>query len=139
MCSCSLSCIPLGNLLTQSVSHFPLCLCGDSFFLTHGIMKIKYTNICENTQKLCLSHSKCHVNISYYYQYFGKHLEGLAHRSQWCLQFTARSQSVFQNPLKLQLTNGGLEPHLVIKILSAKACAITLQNPTLCRLPFMSH
>lgn len=42
-------------------------------------------------------------------------------------------------PLKLQFTNGGLEPHLVIKILSAKACAITLQNPTLCRLPFMSH
>lgn len=91
-----------------------------------------------NTQKWCLSHSKCHVNISYYYRYFGKHLEGLAHKSQRCLQFTACSQSVFQNPLKLQLTNGGLEPHLVIKILSVKACAITLPNPTLCRLPFMS-
>lgn len=29
---------------------------------------------------------------------------------------------------------------MLVKILSAKACAITLlQNPTLCRLPFMSH
>lgn len=42
--------------------------------------------------------------------------------------------------LKLQFINGGWEPHLVIKILSAKACTITLlQNPTLCHLLFMSH